>query len=477
MAAGQTVDRSLVQVSTERLRVPLWLLAAGWLTRTVARVVWRHPLVTGVLVVLVAGLRAWGWLPVALALLGLVAALVGWRFLAPRSFARWPGRWLAVWWVRCWRYRGWVQLAQRHGLTARGGRAEAVEVPRLARVRLVPGGERVLLGLPHGLCPGDVAARTDSLAHALGALSCRVVAHRPGSVWLHVTRTDTLAAVLDPLPVPDATTPDRVTELLRGVPTGRCEDGSVWRLRLAGTHVLLSGASNSGKGSVFQSVMSGLAAAIHAGLVEVVGVDPKGGMELRPAAAMFCRLVTSTPAEMADCLEDQVQWMNTRAAHLAATGSRQHVPTLGSPHRLVMVDELMTLTALADRQTVQRIERALGELLSKGRACGLTVLASVVEPSKDVVRWRGLFPTRVGLRLVEDVQVDMALGDGARRRGAVCDTIPETAFGVGYVLEDGRQTPVRVRATYPTDAHIAWLAATYTAPRGPVLHALTGGAA
>ena len=58
----------------------------------------------------------------------------------------------------------------------------------------------------------------------------------------------------------------------------------------------------------------------------------------------------------------------------------------------------------------------------------------------------------------------MVLGDGARDAGAACHKIPETLPGVAYVKLDGLREPVRVRASYLTDADITHLAATYRAP-------------
>jgi S-DNA-T family DNA segregation ATPase FtsK/SpoIIIE len=81
-----------------------------------------------------------------------------------------------------------------------------------------------------------------------------------------------------------------------------------------------------------------------------------------------------------------------------------------------------------------------------------------------VLEFRNLFPSRVGLRLDEPVQVDMVLGDGARDQGAECDRISEALAGVGYVRIDGVREPTRVRAGYVTDPDIAAMAAEY-APR------------
>jgi S-DNA-T family DNA segregation ATPase FtsK/SpoIIIE len=112
---------------------------------------------------------------------------------------------------------------------------------------------------------------------------------------------------------------------------------------------------------------------------------------------------------------------------------------------------------------VRRIEQALGLLLTKGRAVGITVLAAVQDPGKDVVGWRDLFPTRVAMRLDNPIQVDMVLGEGARDLGATADHISEHTPGVAYVRVEGTRAIRRVRASYLTDDDITALAARVTA--------------
>jgi S-DNA-T family DNA segregation ATPase FtsK/SpoIIIE len=72
-----------------------------------------------------------------------------------------------------------------------------------------------------------------------------------------------------------------------------------------------------------------------------------------------------------------------------------------------------------------------------------------------------LFPSRVALRLLEDVQVDMVLGRSARQRGAECDQIPPSMPGVGYVVMEGVREPVRVRASYVSDDELAHMVEEY----------------
>ena len=53
---------------------------------------------------------------------------------------------------------------------------------------------------------------------------------------------------------------------------------------------------------------------------------------------------------------------------------------------------------------------------------------------------------------------------GARDRGALCDEIPHSLPGVGFVEVDWAPEPIRVRFAYVTDDHIRTLAAGWRPP-------------
>src|SRR6201989_563143 len=82
---------------------------------------------------------------------------------------------------------------------------------------------------------------------------------------------------------------------LTGLPIGRREDGSPWRLRLAATHVLIAGATGSGKGSVIWSLIRALLPAIATGWVQVWALDPKR-MERSFGPGVFERYACQTAA-------------------------------------------------------------------------------------------------------------------------------------------------------------------------------------
>jgi hypothetical protein len=184
--------------------------------------------------------------------------------------------------------------------------------------------------------------------------------------------------------------------------------------------VLIAGATGAGKGSVLWSLIRSAAPEVSERLVHLWVLDPKGGMELSAGAPLFARFGYDSADDLATLLEEAVEVMNARAARLRGV-TRKHTPSVDEPLIVVMVDELASLTAYADRDE-RRINSALPLLISKGRAVGVVVVGALQDPRKETIPFRDLFPTRIAL--VEAEQTDLVLGRGARQRGADCSRIP-----------------------------------------------------
>jgi DNA segregation ATPase FtsK/SpoIIIE, S-DNA-T family len=331
----------------------------------------------------------------------------------------------------------------------------------VVRSRRTAVGERITLWCRLGQSAEEIGGRVDELRAAFWCSEVRV-ARNPRHAQLvdvEVVRRDTLTGTVDALPIPE--TPD-----LAAVPIGLREDGRPWVLRVLGNHILAAGVTGAGKGSVIWSLIRGLAPAIRSGRVEVWAVDPKGGMELSIGAPLFARFACADYVEVVELLEDAVTVMKERARRLAGH-VRQLDPTEDEPLIVVLVDEIANITAyLPDRELRRRADGALALLLTQGRAVGVSVVGALQDPRKEILNYRNLFPTKIALRLDEADQVDLVLNKGARLRGALSDTIPETSPGVAYVREDGTTDITRVRAAYVTDDQIRELAASYPAAVG-----------
>ncbi|WP_280243526.1 FtsK/SpoIIIE domain-containing protein [Nocardia abscessus] len=287
----------------------------------------------------------------------------------------------------------------------------------------------------------------DALAHYFGVPAVTVTSPDPAFVRLDLRVYDTLAetaVVPGPAGVVD----------LEAVPVGVTEDFDTWRVRVLYGHILIAGATGSGKGSVLWSIIAALGPAIKAGLVDLYLADPKGGAEFgKGENRLFVRFTTDNTTILA-MLNEAVELMRERLARMRAAGLRKIIPSTDEPLILIIIDEAASLSSYATREEQQEFRRLTGLLLSQGRAAAVSVIAALQDPSKETMPNRQLFPVRVGLRLDEPTQSAMVHGQGARDRGARCDEISDRTPGVGYVGEDGTTEFIRVRAFFVSDDDI-----------------------
>lgn len=437
--------------------------------RVIGRGMWwfslRWPDTAAVLAVFTLA-AAMGGLRVGCLLGGACAGAVwGWRLGWPDSYQQAIGKPVAdyrrahlVYWRR------WPMVCERHGLTVavRGKPDAGPLTPQLHQVRIGAAVDTLLVRLLVGQSVKTWQAQVDGLAAAFGAHHVSIEpgpvdAGRGRDIVIRIRHHDALGAPIA-LARPTADSPVR----LANVPVGVTETGTTWTLPVAGSHILIAGATGAGKGSVLWSLLAGLAPGVKAGLVAVRCLDPKGGMEFGAGAGLFDRFAYDSES-IVEVLRETTDTMRARAQRLRGT-TRTHQPSRAEPHIVLLVDELASLTAYAERKQRTEVEQLLGLWLAQGRAVGVSVIAAVQDPSKDVVALRQLFPVRVGLRMTEATQTAMILSGAAHQNGARCEDIPATTPGVGYVLTEGSNRIARVRAFHVTDSDITWLASHFRPP-------------
>ncbi|TKK88646.1 hypothetical protein FDA94_13340 [Herbidospora galbida] len=84
--------------------------------------------------------------------------------------------------------------------------------------------------------------RAPNLSNGFGAPRVRITSPQPGWVTLVFPRVDALVSVVPAMPLP-------VRAWVGPVEIGLTEDGASFRLQVHGTHVLIAGATGSGKAS------------------------------------------------------------------------------------------------------------------------------------------------------------------------------------------------------------------------------------
>ncbi|WP_252365207.1 FtsK/SpoIIIE domain-containing protein [Saccharomonospora piscinae] len=430
-----------------------------WLVVQFGRLAWRYPLTLAVAVLTGWVQAAFGWWVLAFTLLAVVLVLGLWWRLHSGSFARTVGVQVRTELRRLSVYACQWRTVMRLADLVKRDRGREYR-PRLGLVRSDGWRDRVRVRMVSGQAPEQWEAHASGLAHAFRARSCRVRVRKPGCLELDLVHRDPLA---QPFAVPGL--PETSDGLdLRRVTVGRTETGRPWRLRLLGRHLLAVGATGAGKGSLLWSIVWALAPLIRTGRAQLVGIDPKGGMELGQAPEVFHRAVFDNGPDAVAALEAIAATVKERAARYRGM-LRSWSPATGDPFLVLVVDELADVLAYQpDRQLRERANRAVQTITSQGRAPGVCVIGLVQDPRKEIVSFRHLFPTRVAMRLDEPAQVDMVLGDGVRDQGAAAHEISEHTPGVAWAKEDGQREPFRARAFHVTDADLDTLS-TFVAGR------------
>lgn len=440
-----------------------WIGELIWsLTKAAGQLLWwailfptlTIPAVLTIWIAITQGTGA-GLLTAALA----VAAYTVWAVVEPSSFTAWVIAPVRQRWLSWWRYRRtWESVCTLHGLTARLG--ERALVPALRSVRIGSHADVLTVRVVAGQSINDWQKRGPALAAAWRADRLIIRATTPGELRITTSRGDVLAQPIA-LPMPTRAAPVD----LGAVRIGITEVRTWWQLPVLGQHILIAGATGSGKGSVLWSLVAGLAPHVATGRVRLCVIDPKGGMELGAGAPMFSVFCHHTGQPTVELLRELTALMQARANRLRGR-TRLHTPTVAEPLIVVVIDEIAALTAyVTDRKLRAETEQLLGLLLSQGRAVGISVIAAVQDPAKDTLPVRQLFTVRIALRMTEATQTAMVLGQGARDAGAECDLIADSTPGVGYMMVDGTSDPIRVRAFHVTDRDIAALVRTFRASR------------
>ena len=369
---------------------------------------------------------------------------------------------LATWalWPRSW--RGWVlgvfhraEVRRRWALAARYARLATHNdrIPHAVKVRPVPAGDVLSVRVPAGANTAMLAEQVETIAASLEVREVRVTRDPDNARYALVT-----IVRRDPLAQPTGSWPNLGAarlSLWAPVPIGRDDNGEQVALSLPDRHVLIGGEPGAGK-SVGLSML--VATAALDPTVELYLLDGKW-VELAPWAGCAARLVGPNLDEAAEVLAELRGGMDERYLALLANRRRKLDPGLGLGLRVVVIDELALYLNAGERRKTQVVTELLRDLVSRGRAAGIIVLAATQKPSAEVVPTflRDLFSVRWAFRCSTPQASDTILGQGWASAGHSAATIDQTARGVSLLLHEG-QRPVRLRTFYLDDPDLLTLA-------------------
>ncbi|GAA2071376.1 FtsK/SpoIIIE domain-containing protein [Streptomyces albiaxialis] len=295
------------------------------------------------------------------------------------------------------------------GLVGNGAPPPQPRVPRYGFIRPTRGGFWFLVRLLPGQVPEDFVKAAPAMAHDWEVHAVRVTTPKPGVV--HIS-----ALAADPLKEPRAPKQRTAGRLLR-VAVGVLESGAQWVIDLREVpHWLIVGATRSGKSTLINALVAGLARQ----RVALVGIDCKGGMELSLYAPRLSALATNR-AQAVKLLGALVDLTLDRMALCRAARVR-NVWGLPDEKRpvpvVVIVDELAELFLVANRSEkdeAQAAATALIRIAQLGAALGLYLVAAGQRVGSDlgpgVTALRAQLGGRVCHRVADPGTAEMALGD------------------------------------------------------------------
>jgi DNA segregation ATPase FtsK/SpoIIIE-like protein len=346
------------------------------------------------------------------------------------------------------RHERWLRGAFWHcAIVGRNG-----DVPRVKRSAPLPVGRRYLVSVPPGLYAEVLANRSAELAAALGVREVRVKEFRDSARYVDI-------AVIWSNPFPQC-----ITSPLLQVPSlslwnpiylGVGQDGLPVNVGLPEHNLLIGGEPGSGKSVALSTIV---AAAALDPTVHLTLLDGKQ-VELATWSLIADRFVGSDQEDAANALEGLRDLMDLRYATLVADRRRKLSPTDPEGLHVLVIDELAFYLRGGKKETRERFTELLRDLVSRGRAAGIIVVAATQKPSHEIVpTWiRDLFSFRLALRCTSSDASDTILGQGWAHQGFSAATIDPMLRGVGYLLAEGG-TPTLLMTPYLSDEDVDTIA-------------------
>ena len=221
-------------------------------------------------------------------------------------------------------------------------------------------------------------------------------------------------------------------------------------------NLLIGGEPGSGKSVALNLITAHAALSLDCRLVLVDGKRVELGL-WRSCADTF---VGPSIADAIEALRQLQSTMDSRYDVLLDAGQRKITRASNVSVILVVLDELAYFSATVGESKQQKEFVALvRDLVARGRAAGVIVVAATQRPSADIVATslRDLFGYRWAFRCSTNASSDVILGHGWASEGYSAADIDPAARGVGWLIAEGG-IPRRIKSAFLSDEEVRALA-------------------
>jgi DNA segregation ATPase FtsK/SpoIIIE, S-DNA-T family len=269
------------------------------------------------------------------------------------------------------------------------------------------------------------------------------------------------------------------------VHVGVDEFGIAVLVRLIWRNLLIGGEPGAGKSALLNALVAHAALSLNCKLILLDGkqvelgqwrkcADAFVGPDIVKALALLARIQTMMDNRYAFLLDAERRKVVEKVQTFSpVTGEIAWVPDAFLPY-VVAIDEIAYYSAtVGDKKQRDAFSELLRDLVARGRAVGIIVIAATQRPSSDIIptSLRDLFAWRFAGRCTNDASSDIVLGRGWVEKGWTANAISPSNPGAGLLIAEGG-SPRLVKTAYLDDrtcaaiaAHAATLRATAPADR------------
>lgn len=233
------------------------------------------------------------------------------------------------------------------------------------------------------------------------------------------------------------------------------ETGATVHVTLAERNLLIGGEPGSGKSVALNLIVGHAALSTDCRLVLIDGKRVELGL-WRSCAEAF---IGPSIVDCITLLRRLQSMMDSRYDVLLDAGRRKITAETGLPVAVIVIDELAYFSStVGDAKQQKEFVALVRDLVARGRAAGIVVVAATQRPSADIVptSLRDLLGYRLAFRCSTNASSDVILGHGWANQGYTATDVDPAARGVGWLIAEGG-VPRRIKTAFLDDGKVAVL--------------------